>query len=75
MTWIVGRDLELVMSELVRIDRSVVIGVEDGEEAIRVGQRLIGGEQPVMVAVGLAEPARQRVVGRATVRGTARPSG
>ena len=50
------------MGDLVGIDLAVVIGVEGEEEALGVGLHLVGGQQPVMIAVGLLEPVGKRVL-------------
>ena len=50
------------MGELVGIDLAIVIGVELREEAIGVGLHLVGGQDAVVVAIGLVKPVGERVV-------------
>ena len=45
-----------------------MVDVERREETLGVGDHFIGGEQPVMVAVGLLEPVGERVVAAVRAR-------
>ena len=55
-------DRGLVMCDLVGVDLTVVVEVERGEKTIRVLLHLVDGKEAVMIAVGLGEPVRQRVL-------------
>ena len=60
----VGRELPFIVNHLLGADFAIRVGVEHGKKALRIGLHFIKGEQAVMVAVGLVEPAGERIVVR-----------
>jgi len=62
------RDDGFVMSDLVGVDFTVVVGVEGEEEALGVAGELIGGQDSVVIGIRLLEPHGQAILALSTLK-------
>src|SRR5207302_11504334 len=57
-------ELPFVVDQLLGADQSIAVAIEVGKEAIGIGAHFVRSQSAIMVAIGLIEPARERIVGR-----------